>query len=117
MTRHILVVDDEPTIRAFIREALRDEGYVVTTAANGRVALDAIAQGCPDVLVLDLQMPVMSGWQVGTHLLHQGSTIPIVCMTASLHGRTEAARCGAREYLAKPFDLDDLISAVARCCG
>src|SRR5688572_1391444 len=99
MTHHILVIEDEPDIRAFIREALRDEGYVVTTAPNGRVALDEIAQWCPDVIVMDLQMPVMTGWQVGTHLLHQGSTIPIVCMTAALDARTEAAKFGACAYL------------------
>ncbi len=61
-TRTVLIVDDEPNIRGFLRMALEDEGFSVETAANGKEALDKVRRRPPDAVLLDLLMPVLDGW-------------------------------------------------------
>lgn len=111
---HVLVVDDTPQIRSLVSIILQSEGYRVTTAANGREALERITEETPDVVLLDLTMPVMSGWELQQVLRARGYAIPVVFMTAGWRAQTEAARHQADGYVAKPFDPDVLVHAVAR---
>ncbi len=113
-TMHILVVDDDPGIRGFIQMTLHSEGYEVATAANGRLALDRIAEQRPDVILLDLSMPVMTGWQLNDWLREHDLNIPVIFMTAGFSARMEAERHQVAGYLAKPLDVDDLLRMVAR---
>lgn len=110
----ILVVDDDADICAVIRLTLEEEGYTVTTAANGRQALDRIGEQRPDIVLLDLTMPVMNGWEFNHRLQDVAPGIPVVFMTAAFRAQAEAETHGAAGYLSKPFDVDELLAAVAR---
>lgn len=110
----VLVVDDDPGIREFIRVALQGEGYRVVTAPNGLRALEAMAERPPAVVLVDLMMPVMDGWQFHARVRETNPEVPVVFMTAGARARAEAEAHRAAGHLSKPFDLDDLIDTVAR---
>lgn len=112
-TRVVLVVDDDSSIRSFVSQALGDEGYEVRQAANGAEALDALARSRPDLILLDVRMPGVDGWQVLDELRSAaGPQTPVVVMTASYTGQDRALQSGAQGYLAKPFELNDLLECV-----
>lgn len=114
MSHHVLVVDDDPNIREMIEAVLTDEGFTVGTASNGREALERIGESRPKLVLLDLQMPVMTGWDVIRQLHESRVEVPIVFMTAGFRARREAEQHGADGYLAKPFELNDLLDVVER---
>ena len=114
---HVLVVDDDDGIRRTIAEMLESEGYDVATAVDGHAALARIAERAPALILLDLQMPGMSGWEVLARLREQGTRIPVVFMTAGYRAQTEAERHNAEGHLGKPFEMDDLLAVVARLTG
>jgi CheY-like chemotaxis protein len=109
---HVLVVDDEPDIRATVSAMLEIEGYAVTEAANGADALHQVEEQSPDVILLDMRMPVLDGWGFAAELRRRGHRTPIVVMTAARDAAHWAAEIAASAYVAKPFGFDDLISAV-----
>jgi DNA-binding response OmpR family regulator len=111
---YVLVVDDDADLRAVIRAVLEDEGIAVETAATGVRALARIHEQPPAVVLLDLQMPVMDGWQLHRRMRELGVQSRVIYMTGWRLARTEAARYGADGYLAKPFDFDDLVALVLR---
>lgn len=113
-TAHVLVVDDDPGIRGFIQMTLRAEGYDVATAVNGAQALERVKDQRPDVVLLDLSMPVMNGWELHARLREIVPDVPVIYMTAGFSARTEAERHRANGYLAKPFEVDDLLRCIAR---
>lgn len=110
--RHVLVVDDEPGIRTFVAMALEGEGYTVSTAENGARALDRIAQHQPRMVLLDLQMPVMDGWESMRRIRALDAAIPVVIMTANARRDIGPQLHQAAGFLAKPFTLDTLIHTV-----
>lgn len=111
--RRILVVDDDPEIRRFIAVALGDAGYTVHLAASGSEALSRVTEHRPDLILLDVRMPGVDGWQVLDALRSAaGAHTPVVVMTASFTGQDQALRSGAQGYLAKPFELSDLLECV-----
>ena len=112
MTLHVLVVDDDPGIRELVVQTLHFEGYEVAEASNGSEALDRIAEALPRVMLLDMRMPVLDGWGVARELKVRGLTLPVVVMTAAQDARRWATEIGADSYLAKPFELDDLVATV-----
>lgn len=114
--RLILVVDDDPGIVGFLQLALADEGYHVRAAGNGREALASVADHRPDLILLDMNMPVMDGWEFTSQLRQCGPelrSIPIVVMTAARDAATRSREIGAQGYLGKPFDLDQLFHTIA----
>ena len=113
----ILVADDEPGIRDMLSLVLGSVGYPVLTASNGVEALSIIADQHPAVLLLDMRMPVLDGWGVARVLREQGADIPIIVMTAAVDAGKWAAEVGATAYLAKPFDIMDLMATVEQVCG
>lgn len=113
----MLVVDDESQVRATIREALEYEGYEVEEAGNGVEALAAIASGPPDVIVLDLWMPVMDGWEFRRAQLAAAPRIRVVVLSALSASSQRLAELNADAIVEKPFDLDTLFSAVAGVAG
>lgn len=113
----ILVVDDDPSIRSTVAEFLALEGYPVATAANGAEALTAVEQGPPAIVLLDMRMPVLDGWGFAEALRKRDIAVPLVVMTASQHTKQWAEEVGAVGYLAKPFDLLELLTAVEHVCG
>jgi CheY-like chemotaxis protein len=117
-SERVLVVEDEPEIRDFVALLLGSEGYQVTTAANGAVALDRVSGETFDLVLLDMRMPVMDGWTFA-HVYHErpGPHAPIVVLTAARDAAARAAQIQADGYLGKPFDMDDLLSLVAHHTG
>ncbi|MCL6430984.1 MAG: response regulator transcription factor [Anaerolineae bacterium] len=109
----ILVVDDDESILDFIGEVLADEGYVTVTASNGAEALAVILTQPPDLIILDIWMPVMDGPSF-IRAYHQspGPHAPIIVMSAARDGAAIAADSGADGFLAKPFGLDALLRTV-----
>jgi CheY-like chemotaxis protein len=108
----VLVVDDDAEIRDTLSQLLQQEGYTVLRAENGAQALDQLRRGHPDVMLLDLMMPVMSGWEVLEELDDSGEigNVPIIVVSAM-------CAPGARACLRKPVDLDELLAVVGSCCG
>ncbi|HEV8536589.1 MAG TPA: response regulator [Candidatus Limnocylindria bacterium] len=113
--KRVLVVDDDPDIRELLFTALEDDGFEVVPAANGQEALAIIRTFRPDVIVLDLMMPVMDGWQFASELRARGDgEIPIVLLSAARDLRTHAKTLSAAEIIEKPFDLSELLPKIAR---
>jgi two-component system, chemotaxis family, chemotaxis protein CheY len=114
----VLVIDDDESIRDFLTTALTDEGYAVLTAANGQAALDLLADVSPGLILLDMRMPVMDGWEFARlYRQRPGPHAPLVVMTAARDAIDRASQIEADGLLAKPFDLDDLLAVVARFTG
>jgi two-component system chemotaxis response regulator CheY len=113
----LLVVDDDPSILATVAEILSSEDYVVETARNGAEALQAVERKRPWLVLLDMRMPVLDGWGFVRALAERQISLPVVVMTAAQDARAWAAEVGAAGYLAKPFDLNDLLDAVERLRG
>lgn len=108
-------MDDDRGIREFVRTVLADEGYAVTEATDGQEALERVEAQRPDVILLDMRMPVMDGWEFArTYRLQPGPHAPIVIVTAALDVAKDAKEIGADGFLAKPFQLDDLLELVQR---
>ena len=109
----ILVVDDDEGIREFVSLVLADEGYEVVTAPHGAAALEFVARRVPAVILLDMRMPVMDGWQFAqAYRQRPGPHAPIIVVTAARDAGERAAEIGAEGVLAKPFRLADLLAVV-----
>lgn len=113
----ILVVDDDVSILSALAELLDMEGYPVATAANGAEALGSVEQMEPALVLLDMRMPVLDGWSFVQALEQRGVKPPILVMTAAQDARRWADEVGAQGYLAKPFDLTDVLDAIERVYG
>ena len=111
----VLAVDDDPNILELVTLVLEDAGYEVRTASNGCEGLEAIEHGLPDLILLDVSMPVMDGCSFAREfrVLHD-SEIPIVLLTAAPDAKAIAREIGAAGVVRKPFDFDALLSTVGR---
>ena len=116
----VLLVDDEHAIVDALAGILEDEGYQVLTAANGREALSRLDEARPDVVVLDVMMPIMGGRELLQRLRasERWRTLPVLMMSAVPREVLERQEGGARlacdEFIEKPFDLHHLLATVAR---
>ena len=111
----VLIVDDDPDMVTIIRIMLDDAGYQVRSARNGKEALESVATKMPAVVLLDILMPVMDGWQCARELrARYGRRVPIVVVTAAEHAGARAAQVGGDDVLAKPFEMAELLRIVAR---
>jgi len=109
---HILVVDDDLLLRETVAAVLRGEGWRVTLAGTGRAALGAVTQQVPDLVLLDLRMPDLDGWQTLRRLRVIAPSLPVVIMTVAERTDTATAAAHGARFLAKPFTLDHLRTAV-----
>jgi DNA-binding NtrC family response regulator len=112
MGSHILVIDDDRGIRAFISKALTDVGYEVTLAASATEGLKAVSETSPAVILLDMRMPD-DGPRFERDLRSRANGARVVAMSASPQGR-EWASDGGMQFLPKPFELEELFAAVRR---
>jgi two-component system, chemotaxis family, chemotaxis protein CheY len=112
--RPILVIDDDPAIRVTVAEILMSEGYTVATATNGADGLQSLDRLDPALVLLDMRMPIMDGWGFARALQSRGIRVPILVMTAAQDARRWAHEINAQGFVAKPFDLLDLLDAVGR---
>jgi CheY-like chemotaxis protein len=108
----VLIVDDDQTIRDLLAEAMSEEGFEAVTAANGIEALARIELAKPNLLLLDIQMPKMDGRTFLQVLAKSGLRIPVIVMSAAVSPRTVARELTVDGYLAKPFDLEQVLHHV-----
>ncbi len=110
----VLVVDDEPNIPDLVATALRYEGFEVDTAATGRAALDKAVNSRPHLLVLDVMLPDLDGFEVARRLRQEGRRIPILFLTArdATEDKVRGLTLGGDDYVTKPFSLEELLARV-----
>ena len=110
----IVVVDDDEKITALLKRSLIFEGYEVTTASNGLEGLKLLLTADPDLLILDVMMPYVDGWEVCRRVREGGSSVPILMLTAKddITDRVKGLDTGADDYLVKPFALEELLARV-----
>jgi DNA-binding response OmpR family regulator len=111
----VLVVEDDTWIAWMVADELADRGYQVRTATNGLEALQRLEEGRPDVIVLDLMLPTMHGWDFVECYQQKtgGASLPIIVVSAAGGVSRSMEKRGVRRYLAKPFDLEELARCVA----
>ena len=111
----VLVVEDEQQTQQILAEVLAEEGYRVDVASHGLEALERVRHAMPDVVLLDLNMPVMDGWAFREALMELDveSHAKIILLTADVNSREKAGRLGARAFLTKPFRIDDVLAMVS----
>ncbi len=128
MKPHILVVDDDQYSRELTTKLLKADGYAVSGATNGEEALQRVARDLPDLVLMDLSLPVLDGWETARRIKAQtsGTSIPIIALTAhAMRGdRQRAIDCGCDEYVAKPLDyallrakIDAMLGREPGACG
>ncbi|RMD77957.1 MAG: DNA-binding response regulator, partial [Chloroflexi bacterium] len=109
----VLVVDDEPRMITFMRMNLELEGMRVTTATNGREAVEKVREEMPDIVLLDVMMPVMDGFEA-LRRIRSFSQVPVIILTAKdeEEDRVRGLELGADDYVGKPFSQRELISRI-----
>ena len=112
MTARVLVVDDDPEVVDAVSEALQDDGYRVETATDGASALKSVLEAPPDLIVLDVRMPNLNGWEFCEIVRRQSHTrdVPVLFLTACTDVRDQitAMQVGGSDHLPKPFRLEAL---------
>src|SRR5215471_12453028 len=114
MNTHILLVDDDSHITNALRRTLAYEGYQVSTAANGEGALSIVRTRSPDLVILDLMLPGIDGFEVCRRLRNAGDDLPVLMLTArdAVSDRVAGLEIGADDYLIKPFATEELLARV-----
>ena len=113
MARNILVVEDDRNISELIRMYLEKEGFEVRLAYDGGKAVEEYDKRAPDMVLLDIMLPVMDGWGVCAHIREKGKT-PIIMLTAKsdVGDRITGLEMGADDYLVKPFEMKELMARI-----
>jgi two-component system OmpR family response regulator len=109
--KKVLLVDDEPAILKILGIKLRVSGFEVVTAINGQEALTLIDSARPDIVLLDVIMPGIDGFEV-LRRLRGSSLLPVIVFSARLENARKALSLGADYFLSKPFDIDDVIERI-----
>jgi len=114
MRQRILIVDDDEKIISMLRRGLAFEGYEVLTASNGEQGLNKMMESEPDLVILDVMMPKVDGWEVCRRIREAGSSVPVIMLTAKddIKDRVKGLDNGADDYLVKPFALEELLARV-----
>ena len=110
----ILVVEDEPDMLMGLQDNLQFEGYQVLTATDGQAALDLALSTCPDLILLDLMLPKLNGYEVCKRLRQKGMDTPIIMLTAKSQevDKVVGLELGADDYITKPFSIRELLARV-----
>ena len=113
-SHRVLVVDDEPNIVDVISMALRYQGFTVEMAADGRSALKAVSTFKPHLIVLDIMLPDMEGFEVAKRLGAQRAQVPIIFLTArdATEDKVRGLTTGGDDYVTKPFSLEELVARI-----
>ncbi len=110
-TRRVLLVDDERAILKVISIKLRVSGYEVVTAVNGQEALELIESAKPDIVLLDVIMPGIDGFEV-LRKLRTSSQLPVIVFSARTENSQKALALGANDFMPKPFDVDEMVRRI-----
>ena len=115
MSDYVLVVEDDFDLAEVVQHMLEHNGFTATLAANGQEALDAVAVSMPSVILLDMLMPVMDGWEFARQFAaRHGNAAPIVVVSAAENALDRAGEIGATEAVTKPFEGRKLIETIRR---
>jgi len=116
MNKSILIVEDEKILRISLADALKEEGYTVLAATNGKEALAAIEQGIFSVIITDIRLPDISGMEILRKSMEIAAAVPVVMMTGygNIKDAVESMRIGAFDYITKPFDLEEMFVTVSK---
>jgi CheY-like chemotaxis protein len=121
IAKHVLVVDDDESIRSLLAELLEDSGYSVSVASNGQEALDFLSQTeiVPDVILLDIMMPIKDAYEFRAEQISRALNpeIPFIVMSADGTLSSKKEPQGARAYFRKPLDIYDFLAAIQSCCA
>jgi len=122
MSRKLLIIEDDPGIRLGIRDEFESEGYVVEEAGDGQQGLATAMQWHPDLIILDVMLPLLDGWEVCKRLRAEGHPAPIIMLTVKDKeiDRVLGLELGADDYVTKPFSLRELVArakAILRRCA
>src|SRR5690554_6043224 len=112
--RRVLVVDDEANITFLLEATLRHFGFEVAVAATGRAALDAVREVDPDLVVLDVMLPDLDGFEVVRRLRLEGSKVPVLFLTArdATEDKVRGLTLGGDDYVTKPFSVEEVVARV-----
>lgn len=112
----ILVVDDEASLRTVLSSELHTEGYMVSTASDGDEAIDLLQSHSFDLILLDIKMPRVDGFQVLRYVKEKLPHIKVIMLTgfADLKNAIESKKLGAEDFISKPYDLIDLLATIER---
>ena len=112
----VLLADDDESLRRVVEYNLREDGYEVLTAADGRTALQRFQESHVDLVLTDVRMPEMTGFELLTHLKTMQPDLPVIVLTAhgTIDAAVEAMKAGAFDYLTKPFSRDQLQATVRK---
>ena len=112
----ILVVDDEAALRTVLSSELHTEGYMVSTASDGDEAIDLLQSHSYDLILLDIKMPRVDGFQVLRYVKEKIPHIKVIMLTgfADLKNAIESKKLGAEDFISKPYDLVDLLATIER---
>jgi DNA-binding NtrC family response regulator len=115
----VLVVDDEEALRYLLSTELAAEGYEVETASDGDEAIEAIKQKDYDVVLLDIKMPRVDGFEVLKFIKQNKPEIKVIMLTAyaDVKNAIEALKLGASDFVSKPYDLEDILTSINRALG
>ena len=116
--KHILIVDDEAALRQVLEDRLLDEGFIVTKAVNGKEGLSLALEKRPDLILLDIMMPELNGYQVCKKIKEDDSlkNIPVVMLTAKAQESDKfwGLETGADDYITKPFEFKSLLKTITK---
>lgn len=114
MAKKILIVEDDDNIRELLRLYLEREGYEIIEAENGAVGMTRYKADAPDMILLDMMMPVMDGWQVCREIRESGSNTPIIIITAKgeTMDKVTGLELGADDYIVKPLEMQEVVARV-----
>jgi len=114
----VLVIDDDAAIRDIVATLLTEEGYAVITAGSGEEAFSHLEAVVPSLIITDMRMPVMDGWQFAAELHRRlDGEVPLLVMTAAVDAQQRATEVDADGAISKPFDLDEFVKSVQRLIG
>lgn len=112
--KHILIIEDEPSIYNFLRQGLEEEGYIISIATDGRKGLELFEEKIPDLILLDWLLPKMNGIDVCKTIRSKDTVIPILFLTAkdTVQETIEGLQSGANDYIRKPFSFEELLERI-----
>jgi CheY-like chemotaxis protein len=113
----VLVAEDDDILRETLSETLRMEGYIVASAEDGAQALNMLERVHPNVVLLDMMMPVLDGRAFAQQLVERGLHVPILVMTAAPNANGAAEEIDAEGWVEKPFKMSELLPAIERVCA
>lgn len=111
--KRVLVVDDQPRVMRFVEIFLKLKGFDVISAASGHEALELVASREPDIMLLDIVMPGMDGFEVMKRL-RTFSMIPVIAISATIYSHGDTCVAGADDFLPKPFQTEDMLKKINR---